>query len=29
MSHFRMMGAPIALSGGMTGGSTPGVLVAR
>lgn len=29
MSHFRMTGAPVALSGSMTGGPTPGVLVAR
>jgi hypothetical protein len=29
MSHFRMMGPPIALSGGMMDGPTPGVLVAR
>jgi hypothetical protein len=29
MSHFRMIGPPIPLSGGMTDGPTPGVLVAR
>src|ERR1700677_1026042 len=29
LSHFRMMGAPVALSGSMPGRPTPGVLVAR
>jgi len=29
MSHFRMMGPPMSLSGGMTDGPTSGVLVAR
>ena len=28
MSHFRMMGPPIPLSGGMTDGATPSVLIA-